>query len=114
MNDFNEKPITAEVRALVHEIVDRAMSYNSTSTKQDFTGDKPTFFVSFAGHTACLYAEIHANGWEPEDKSEDFIVRLSEREYNGTCEDIQTELVSVLKRMEKVYTTWYEKENPND
>ena len=113
MEDF-EKPITAEVRALVLRIVDRAMSYNITRTEQELTSNKPTFFVSFTGHTACLYVEIHANGWKPENKSEDFIVRLSESEYNGTCEDIQNELVSVLKRMEEIYKNWYEKEYPNE
>lgn len=114
MNDFNEKPITAEVRALVHEIVDRAMSYNDTKTGQELTSGKPTFFVRFAGHTAALYVDIYANGWNQGGKSEGFDIYLSESEYNGTADEIQSELVSVLKRMEEVYTTWYEKENPNE
>lgn len=114
MKDFMEKPITTEVRTLVLRIVDRAMSYNSMRTEQELTSNKPTFFVSFTGHTACLYVEIHANGWKPESKSEDFIIRLSEGEYNGTCEDIQSELVSILKRMEEIYKNWYEKEHPNE
>ena len=114
MNDFMEKPIDTKVRETALRIMERAMFYNSTRTEQELTSNKPTFFVSFAGHTACLYVEIHANGWKPENKSEDFIVRLSEREYNGTCEDIQNELVSVLKRMEEIYKNWYEKENANE
>lgn len=114
MSDFNEKPITAEVRALVHEIVDRAMSYNDTKTGQELTSGKPTFFVRFAGHTAALYVDIYANGWDQGGKSEGFDIYLSESEYNGTADEIQNELVSVLKRMEEVYTTWYEKENTNE
>lgn len=114
MNDFNEKPITAEVRALVHEIVDRAMFYNSTKTGQELTSGKPTFFVRFAGHTAALYVDIYANGWDQGGKSEGFDIYLSESEYNGTADEIQNELVSALKRMEEAYDVWYEKEYTNE
>ena len=114
MNDFNEKPITAEVRELVLRIMERAMFYNSTKTGQELTSGKPTFFVRFAGHTAALYVNIYANGWESGNKSEDFDIYLSESEYTGTADEIQNELVSVLKRMEEAYDVWYEKENPNE
>lgn len=114
MKDFIEKPITAEVRALVHEIVDRFLDYNPTVTQQEDTGSKPTFFLYFSGHTAALYVNIYANGWEQGGKSEDFDIYLSESEYTGTADEIQNELVSVLKRMEEVYTDWYEKEHGNE
>ena len=114
MKDFIEKPITAEVRALVLRIVERAMFYNDTQTQQSITGGKPTFFVRFSGHTAALYVNIYANGWEQGGKSEDFDIYLSERDYNGTADEIQNELVSILKRMEEVYTDWYEKEHGNE
>ena len=114
MNDFNEKPITAEVRELVLRIMERAMFYNSTKTGQELTSGKPTFFVRFAGHTAALYVNIYANGWESGNKSEDFDIYLSESEYTGTADEIQNELVSVLKRMEETYDVWYEKEYTNE
>lgn len=114
MNDFNEKPITAEVRELVLRIMERAMFYNSTKTGQELTSGKPTFFVRFAGHTAALYVNIYANGWESGNKSEDFDIYLSESEYTGTADEIQNELVSVLKRMEEAYDVWYEKEYTNE
>ena len=114
MKDFIEKPITAEVRALVLRIVERAMFYNSTKTEQKLTSDKPTFFVRFAGHTVALYVNIYANGWESGNESEDFDIYLSESEYTGTADEIQNELVSVLKRMEEVYTDWYEKGHGNE
>lgn len=114
MKDFIEKPITAEVRELVLRIVERAIYYNNTQTQQSITSGKPTFFVYFSGHTAALYVNIHTNGWEPNGNSESFVIYLAENYYNGTADEIQNELVSVLKRMEEVYTTWYEKENPND
>lgn len=113
MEDF-EKPITAEVRELVLRIMERAMFYNNTRTQQSITSGKPTFFVRFAGHTAALYVDIYANGWDQGDKSEDFEIYLSERDYTGTADEIQGELVSILTRMEEVYTTWYEKEHGNE
>lgn len=114
MNDFIEKPITAEVRELVLRIMERAMLYNSTKTGQELTSGKPTFFVRFAGHTAALYVDIYANGWDQGGKSEGFDIYLSGSEYNGTADEIQNELISVLKRMEEVYDVWYEKENTNE
>ena len=114
MENFIEKPITAEVRELVLRIVERAIFYNNTQTQQSATSGKPTFFVRFAGHTAALYVNIYANGWEQGGKSEDFDIYLSERDYTGTADEIQNELISVLKRMEEVYTAWYEKENGNE
>ena len=58
MKDFIEKPITAEVRALVHEIVDRFLDYNPTVTQQEDTGSKPTFFLYFSGHIGTLEAGL--------------------------------------------------------
>lgn len=114
MENFIEKPITAEVRALVHETVDRFLDYNPTVTQQEDTGSKPTFFLYFSGHTAALYVNIYANGWEQGGKSEDFDIYLSERDYSGTATEIQGELASVLRRMEEVYGVWNEKENANE
>lgn len=113
MKDF-EKPITAEVRELVLKIVERAMFYNNTQTQQSITSGKPTFFVRFAGHTAALYVNIYANGWDQGGKSEDFDIYLSERDYSGTATEIQGELASALRRMEEVYGVWYEKEHGNE
>ena len=113
MKDF-EKPITAEARELVLRIVERAMFYNNTQTQQPITSGKPTFFVRFAGHTAALYVNIYANGWDQGGKAEDFEIYLSERDYSGTADEIQSELASVLRRMEEVYGVWYEKEHGNE
>ena len=41
----NMKPMSTKVRDTVLRIVERAMYYNNTPTKQECTGDKPTFFV---------------------------------------------------------------------
>lgn len=114
MTDLSEKPIDTKVRETTLRIMERAMFYNSTATKKEYTGDKPTFFVKFSGHTAALDVDIHKQGWKSGDEAESFTVYLSERGYNGTVEDIQKELVSVLKRMEEVYDVWYKQEYANE
>lgn len=115
MNDFNEKPIDTKVRETALRIMERAMFYNNTQTKQSITGGKPTFFVQFSGHIATMEVDIHRSGWgQPNDDPECFTIPLTERGYNGTYDEIQNKLVSVLKRMEEVYTDWYEKEYTNE
>lgn len=115
MKDFIEKPITAEVRELVLRIVERAMFYNNTRTRQSITSDKPTFFVCFSGHTASLDVDIHQNGWTSKYDPEEFMIYLTERDgYTGTADEIQDKLISVLKRMEEVYKEWYDEEFENE
>lgn len=111
MNDFIEKPITAEARALVHEIVDRFLDYNPTKTKQETTGSKPTFLVNLWGHICTLEVSSYVNGYGNDSKHE----YLTDFAGVSLCkEDSLTQLKSVLERMEEIYTAWYEKEHPNE
>lgn len=114
MKDFTEKPIDTKVRETALRIMERALFYNSTRTQREYTNSKPTFLVWFSGHTGNLEVRIYENGWKLGDESEHFTVYLSERGYNGTSDEIQSELVLVLKRMEEIYKNWYEKEYPNE
>ena len=54
---IEEKPITRKVMDEVLRITEKAMMYNNTPTKQEYTGDKPTFFVEFNGH--CGDIDVH-------------------------------------------------------
>lgn len=107
MNDF-EKPITAEVRALVHEIVDRFLDYNPTKTMRDITGDKPTFMVRFSGHVSYLSVDIHEGGWEPDSEGESFNIPLCDNER------VKKRLTAILDCMEEIYSDWEEKEHGNE
>ena len=111
----NEKPMDVKVRDTVLRIIERALFYNNTRTRQSITSGKPTFFVRFSGHTASLDVDIHQNGWTSKDDPEKFMIYLTEKGgYTGTADEIQDKLISVLKRMEEVYTAWYEKEYTNE
>ena len=108
----NQKPMTAEVRKLVHHIVDTMFDYNSTPTRQEFTGNKPTFYVELSGHTGSIDVFCNPNGygdvWEKKQCGES-LVRLCENEY--TTEDkIKDNLCRVLFEMECIYHEWYAKQ----
>ena len=111
MDDFKEKPITAEVRALVHEIVDRFLDYNPTVTQQEDTGSKPTFFLYFSGHIGTLEVHAHANGYSNDSKCEYLTEFLGAK----FCEEgTLSQLQGVSNRMDEIYNDWYEKEHGNE
>jgi len=109
MKDF-EKPITAEVRKLVHEIVDRFLDYNPTMTRQETTGDKPTFILNLEGTICTLAVRAYANGYIYTSECE-YLTEVQGDKLNR--KDTLTRLQGILKRMEEIYNDWYEKENAN-
>mgnify|MGYP003372196986 CR=1 FL=1 len=111
MKDFIEKPITAEVRALVHEIVDRFLDYNPTRTNQETTGDKPTFFIDLSGHLCTLEVSAHANGYSNNSECEHITDFAGVDLYE---EDTLTQLQGVLNRMDEIYKDWEKKEHCNE
>lgn len=115
MSNFNQKPVTAETRALVHKVVDRLLDYNPTETTQKATGNKPTFFVDIFGSTPSLIVRTSPNGFAPGAEYADIgSVTLTESKYRTTGE-IYSELVSVLKSMDEFYNKWQEqKGNKNE
>lgn len=119
MKKIDEKPMDCKVRDTVLRILERAMHYNNTKTKKEETGDKPTFFVEFSGHTAQLDVGIEVNGYDSETDFKhrniiNYTVYLTENEYGLTSDKIQNQLVAILKRMEEVYSAWYEKEHKDE
>ena len=110
MKDFIEKPITAEVRKLVHEIVDRFLDYNPTITRQETTGDKPTFFLNFEGTICTLAVRAYANGYIYTSECE-YLTEVQGDKLNR--KDTLTHLQGILKRMEEIYASWEKKEQSN-
>lgn len=43
---------------------------NRKPTKRDVTGDKPTVFFNFSGHTAGVSIDVHLHGWSPYSSSD--------------------------------------------
>lgn len=53
-----------EIKNLIMRIVDLSFRLNSVPTKKETTGDRPTVFVYFCGHTAGIDVRIYPRGWE--------------------------------------------------
>ena len=105
---IKEKPITNEVRQLVHHIVDKWLDYNNTPTEQEFTGDKPTFFVELSGHIENILVDCHTGGYvangDFEHRGKES-VHLSENEYE-TEKEILADLDRIIADMDRYYTDW--------
>lgn len=106
----NEKPMSTKVRDMVLRIMERAMYYNDVSTKQELTGEKPTFFVNFSGH--CGIISVHCYPYGYRQGAEDAYCggeipfRLCESEYI-TEDEIINDLHRILSDMEDYYDSWY-------
>lgn len=55
---------TFDKESLCHEIIDYYIKINGfTSRQQEYTEDKPTMFIDFAGHVNTIYVRIFPTGW---------------------------------------------------
>ena len=62
-----EKKVEKMRRKKVHEILEMVLEINTTyERRQEVTGNKPTAFFWFNGHTASLDISVYQNGWYPD------------------------------------------------
>ena len=62
-----EKKVEKMRRKKVHEILEMVLEINTThERRQAVTGNKPTAFFWFNGHTAGLDITVCQNGWYPD------------------------------------------------
>lgn len=115
----NMKPMSTKVRDTVLRIRERALFYNNTPTKQEYTGDKPTFIDEYYGHCASIEVRCYPHGYieggECTYCGGDTCFRLCESEYR-TEDDILNDLNRILSDMERYYTDWYTRQEaaPNE
>lgn len=106
---IKEKPITRKVMDEVLRITEKSMSYNNTSTEQELTGSKPTFFVQFSGHIGTITVFCYPNGYVADGKFEycggKNNIQICEDEHN-TEEDISISLNRVISDMDRFYNDW--------
>lgn len=61
-----EKKVEKMRRKKVHEILEMVLEINSTYCRcKGKTGNKPTAFFSFSGHTTGIDVSVNKDGWEP-------------------------------------------------
>ncbi len=82
-------------------ILGLAMKINSTSTRRELTGNKPTVFINFSGHINQLEVYIHSNGWfEEEDPDYCYYLYLSDDNYK---DEKMNECIALLKDIWQQY-----------
>ena len=102
--------MTKEIIQKASEIMELAVNFNSSETRQEITGNKPTFIVEFYGHICSLEVRAYVNGY-----SESPVIYLSgegaANRYEGTFLDgaeKQTlqDLDTVLAEMRRIINEW--------
>lgn len=59
-----EKKVEKMRRKKVHEILEMVLEINGTHSRQrELTGNKPTVFFSFFGHTTGVTVNVYSDGW---------------------------------------------------
>ncbi len=59
-----KRKIEKRRRAEVHRVLDLVLDINGLGKRwEGLTGNLPTAFFDFSGHTACIYVRVFENGW---------------------------------------------------
>ena len=109
MYNFGEKPINEGFQAAAIMMLSRAMRYNNMPTKTECTGNKPTFFVEYSGHTSTLYVRIHPNGWDGKCVAK-YSYHVDLCASYGTERAVSDTLNEIMGAMDRVYNDWKEGE----
>ena len=102
--------MTNEITQRVLEIMELAVNFNSSETRQELTDGKPTFIVEFYGHICSLEVRVYVNGY-----SESPVIYLSGKgaanRYEATILDGAEKqtlqgLDTVLAEMRRIINEW--------
>lgn len=102
---------TREIRNLILRVMELAVLINSKPTEQEITGNRPTVFVEFFGHTSSIYVRIYPNGWTDDTDGK-------ECEYydcypQSGWDNLDT-LYNVVERLEELYQEWGDLDESED
>ena len=58
-------------RKKIHDVLEMVLEINGTHPRtRALTGNKPTVFLEFSGHTASTHVYVNKNGWAPYEPSD--------------------------------------------
>lgn len=102
--------MTNEIKQRVLEIMELAVNFNSSETRQELTDSKPTFFVEFYGHICGLEVRANINGY-PEPpviylSSEGVTNRYEVTILDGAEKQPLQGLDTVLAEMRRIINDW--------
>lgn len=102
--------MTKEIIQKASEIMELAVNFNSSDTRQEITGNKPTFIVEFYGHICSLEARAYVNGY-----SESPVIYLTGKGaanryevtfLDGAEKQTLQDLDTVLAEMRRIINEW--------
>ena len=93
------KKIEKMRRKKVHEILEMVLEINGTNSRtRELSGEKPTAFFCFYGHTTEVYVEVHRDGWCAGNKSDYRMNAYIDMHFKGKeLIDLETETKNVME-----------------
>lgn len=94
MNRRQKKKAESIHREKLHRILDQVLDINGLEARQKAeTGDKPTAFFWFNGHTGVTDVMVHYTGWD-QGSGSDFTkrVKIPPEEWHDNADDVINQL----------------------
>ena len=102
--------MTNEIKQRVLEIMELAVNFNGSATRQELTGGKPTFFVEFYGHICSLEVRANINGYPEETiiylSGKGVTSRYEPTFLDGAEKQTLQALDKVLTEMRRIINEW--------
>lgn len=107
----NNGKMTKEVKGRVLTLMNLALEYNSRKTTQELTGNRPTFFVYFNGHTCDLDVAAYTEGYSANSKCIQESISLTSSFSSDTDEKILAALDRWIDLFISVQYEWRRAQN---
>lgn len=86
-------------KQMINKLFAKCIEINGLSErKKDKTGNLPTVFINYFGHTARIEIGVHLNGWEPESSSDENIGFYTDNSFS----DFKKSYNSAMKRLDGI------------
>lgn len=86
MNKRIKNKMDKAKRKEIHALLDAVLDINGMHPRtMRETGNLPTVFIRFAGHTGIFYLDVYSYGWDPDDRP-DFESKAKASDLNGVKE----------------------------
>lgn len=90
-----------KIKTKVLKIMALALEFNNTRTQNKYTGNKPTVWVEFSGHTCQLDVHISHEGWNEFAETEPRMCIYLDDNKNA-----EVELDAAFETLERVIMDW--------
>lgn len=96
-----EKKVEKMRRKKVHEILEMVLEINGTYSRQRaLTGNKPTAFFRFLGHTAGVAVNVYNDGWSSGNLSDHALRSYIDVHINGAeLADLKNEIENIMEEL---------------